>query len=380
VAGKTNDVRVGIATTDSAPTARRSIYLALGGPGYGPPDSARASGARVLVGTDVGSHYAPPHGLDRLRIRLAERVRERYGIQAKESWITVTTGASTALTAAILALTDPGDAVLCPDPGYPAYGPLVSHLGRIVSYYRAPSRAEGDEATVEAIGAALSDRSRLLIWNSPSNPTGFVAGQRLVACVAALAEEQNLVLLSDESYEDIVFDGVHSSPGRHVPDRFCGVYSFSKSFGMAGWRIGYVVAEPERADAIGWVHYSISMNAPTIAQYAALGALAAPPDYQRDLLSVLRGRRDAASAILARYGVLHELPAGGYFLWLDVRATGLTSADFVARCEEETLVALMPGSYFGPSGEGFARLNFAAREEDVMDGAHQVGEFCASFR
>jgi aspartate/methionine/tyrosine aminotransferase len=354
----------------SAAVAARTIALDLGGPVYPPPDEARASAARVLVESDVGSRYTPPEGLERLRCRLAERTNQRLGTSVDERWISVTAGASVGLTATILTVTQAGDAIACPDPGYPGYPPLIRRLERRPVSYRA---SDCDADLLSSIERCIDEGSRLVIWNSPANPVGWVADERMTEQVAQLAAATGVALLSDESYEEIVFEGRHTSPVTYAPDAVYGVFSLSKSFGLAGWRVGYVTAPPEQADRIAHTHFSVAMGAPTLGQYAALGALNADPSYHHRLLARLRESRDRASEILAE--LPHRMPHGTYFLWLDIAATGLSSEEFVAHCRAEQRVSLMPGSVCGPAGEGHVRLNFAAQPDDVLEGARRVRRF-----
>jgi aspartate aminotransferase len=325
----------------------------------------------VLKGEPI-LRYAPPPGLRALRARVAERVRTRYDLPADESWVVVTAGASVALGAVIGATTEPGDEVLCPDPGFPAFRGLVQLFGRRLTHY--PS-AGADPA--QDVADALSGSTRLVIWNSPSNPLGRVAPSKAVQRVAALARERGVALLSDEVYEDLVFEGEHTSPTPHAGPAAVSVYSFSKSFLLSGWRVGCAVAAPDLAAKIVRAHWTLAMSASSVAQHAAIGALGDSEAYLADRLEALRELRDEADALLRDRGLAHELPAGAHFFWLPIGETGLSSLEFVERCRTELAVSLAPGTAFGPSGEGFVRFSFGSPREEVLEGARRVGEWYA---
>lgn len=356
----------------SASASLRPIRLELGDPGLAPPDAARAAAAQAVLKGEAVVRYAPPQGLRALRARVAERVSARYGLPADESWVVVSAGASVALAAAIGAMTEPGGEILCPDPGYPAYSRLVGLLGRRLKHYT------GDRADpARALEDALSESTRLVVWNSPSNPLGHVAPPEAVERVAAIARERAIALVSDEVYEDLVFEGEHVSPTPVAGSLAVSLYSFSKSFSLAGWRVGCAVAPPELAAEIERAHWTLAMSASSIAQHAAVGALAAPEAYLAERLEMLRSLRDEAGSLLESRGLEHERPAGAHFFWLPIGATGLSSLQFVERCRAEVAVSLAPGPAFGPAGEGFVRFSFGSPREDVLEGARRVGELYA---
>jgi aspartate/methionine/tyrosine aminotransferase len=359
-----------VASTPTRAPARadRPIALELGMPGLPPPEEIRAAVARVLLDGSSTSIYAPPPGDLALRRRLARHRAERGLPEVAPDAIVVTHGASGALSAVLLAATEPGDEVACPDPGFPAFASLVRRFGRRLVTYDAG--AAGSMAA--ALEEALSPRTRLAIWNSPSNPLGRVASETECAQVAELAAARGFTLLSDEVYEDLVFDSPHATPLAHDDAGRCvSVHSFSKSFSMPGWRVGYLVAPPELAHEAARAHWSLNMSVGAAAQAAAAGALAAAPAYRSRLVEAMRERCARVCSLLEEAGVPHERPAGGLFVWLDIRATGLTSDRFAAECARRAKVLLSAGTLFGPRGEGFARISFGGPEDDVLEGVRR---------
>lgn len=355
----------------------RPINLELGDPGYPPPPGVRAMVARALANEGMAWSYEPPEGRQKLRSLIAKQMSEREGVTLDSSSVVVTAGASVALAAVILAATSPGDEVLCPDPGYPAFAGLTTRLGRCPVRY--PMTGPGGHAEPAAVAAAISDRTSLLVWNTPSNPLGTIAPAAATAAIAALARERDLAILSDEVYEALVFDGRHTSPLSLAPDHCYSVHSFSKTFGMAGWRVGYVVTTPEHAARVAGAHWSVAMSASSAAQLAALGALR-DADYVTRLRLTLLRRRDALSAILRRYDVPHRRPDAGFFFWLDIRGSGISSTEFVSRCATDAWVLVSAGTNYGPAGEGFVRLSFGGDDADAVEGTERVGRVYQTLR
>lgn len=362
-----------ISSSASPAVSARRIALDLGDPGIPVPESAIAAAARFLLKGSRISNYPRPDGGGALAAAIAEAVnRERLEIP-DPGWVVVTAGASAGIAAVIMALTAPGDEVLIPDPGYPAFARLVSGLGRKVAYYRAVN--DGGRPDPELAGSAITARTRLLIWNSPSNPLGFVATREETEAALRLAEGRGITFLADDVYEHLVFDGVHWSPPPRSSDLAVSVHSFSKSYGMAGWRLGHVVAPPAVARRVAQAHWLLVKGVSPLAEQAALGALQAPAEYRAGVLKAMRSRRDQVVDRLAESGIEVRAPAGAIYLWLGVRGSGLRSEEFVRRCQEAEALALAPGTAFGPSGEGFVRLSFGAPEADLREGTERLVRF-----
>jgi len=345
----------------------------LGDPGFAPPAGAVEAARQALEEAPPTFPYGEREGLAELRQAIARR-RSEHGDPTEAASVVVTTGASAGLAATILATTEPGDDVLCPDPGYPLFAQIVVSFGRRLVRYPALDTAGRPDAG--QVADRLTPATRLVVWNQPSNPLGCVADAGTNRALAALAAERGISVLSDEAYEDLVLDGDRAAPPRG--EGVFSVHSFSKSYGLAGWRVGYVVAPPGREAAVARAHWSVAMTVSWIGQRAALGALAAPPDYRACVLSELRHTRDDALRLLRAAGVPHLTPAAGMFAWLDVRATRLDDEEFVRACARATGVWLAPGAPFGPAGAGRVRLNFSGPPADVAEGARRVGQLYAA--
>ncbi len=353
------------------PAGRRgTISLTLGNPGCPPPAAALSAIAGASKAEQEPLSYAAPRGLPELVALLDRRLTEERGFD-RQCASTVTAGASVGLAAVILATTSPGDQVLCPDPGYPAFAQLVQSLGRRLAYYPA---FRGDEsASFGALEAAADDLTRLLIWNAPANPTGRVASATLVGTLVEIARDHGLMILSDEVYDGLVYEGGMTSPLALAPERVFAVHSFSKTYALAGWRVGYVAAERSLLGAVTRAHWMLAMSASTLAQRAALAALLRADGYVQARCDALHALRDDVASLLAgAHGLAFEPPDGGHFFWIDVRGSGLTSREFVSRCEGEAGVILTPGTVFGPAGEGYLRLSFGGPRPVVLRGVERL--------
>lgn len=346
-----------------------TIDLSIGDPGYEPPDEARAVAVRA-IGRGLGG-YAPVGGLTRLRRALAGKLVDRNGIMASPEEVVITSGASLGIFATLATLCRPGDRILVPDPCFPLYRLAAATLNlRAVSYPLA-GRADGHQPDWAAL-AELIPGARMLLWNYPSNPLGAPPrtewSPRLFDLLATAPE---LMVLSDEVYEDLCLDGEHVSLAAgagELADRIVSLFSFSKGYGMAAWRVGYLHAPAELAARVARAQWAATMSTSTVGQHAALAALSAPPTYLAQRRAFLRDNRDLAVCRLRAVGLGCDSPAGGFFAWVDIAESGLSAPEFTQRCAEDTGVLLSPGDDFGAAGRGHIRLNYAVSRERLDAG------------
>lgn len=355
-----------------APT-RTLIDLSLGNPHYGPPPEARVAATQAILRQSSG--YLPEAGLPWLRRALAEKLRDRNGIDASEDEVVVTTGASLGILAAAAAVTRPGDHVLIPQPGFPLYGLMARTIGLEILRYPL-----SDDGLFEPDWESLDDlapRAGLLVWNFPSNPTGALARAEWAGPLQAILDRNpRMLVLSDEVYEDIVFEDEHVGAAALAGEarlRCLSVFSFSKGLGMAGMRVGYVHAPGSLAPAVAQRQWSAAMSAPTAGQWAALGALRAARSYHDDVTALLVTNRSLAHARLCELGLRCDAPAAGFFLWADTTSLGMTAAELVAACEHECAVRVAPGTLFDPAAERRIRVSFAVPTGDLVDGLDRIG-------
>ncbi|MCU1381537.1 MAG: hypothetical protein JWL71_234 [Acidobacteria bacterium] len=346
------------------------------------PDTVKAGMARAI--TDNHSHYVQTTGVPRLRELLAAKLRatNRIPIDDVED-VLVTNGGIHGLYILCLSLLDPGDEVLIPDPAWPpAAGNILAARGVPVGYRL--HEAAGWQPDLDEVEAAITPKTRVLYLNSPSNPTGGVLTRACLERLAAIAERHDLWVISDEAYEDVVFEGEHVSiaslPGMY--ERTLPLYTFSKSYAMTGLRLGYVaIRDAAIRDRAKKILFYTASNVASVVQYGGIGALEGPQDCIETFRTELRGRRDLFyRGIKESAGDVFsgEPPAGAFYAFLRIdpawsdgeAATASASWRMVEYLIEKGRIGCVPGVDFGPNGEGYVRFCFA-RDRRELTGALQ---------
>ena len=327
-----------------------------------PPHIVEAAIAALRAGR---TGYPQNLGEPRLREAVAAKLQRDQGVAyAAENEILITTGATLGILAALFAVLDPGDEVLTLDPIYDAYRSPVALSGGILRAVPAQivdGRFQIDPAALEA---AVTPRTRAILLNTPWNPVGTVCTRQELQAVVEIAVRHNLILISDEIYETIVYDGrTHISPASlgNARERTILVNSFSKTYAMTGWRLGYCAAPPAILAAMYLVLQQSSRGPATFVQDAGAVALAGPQDCVAAMQAEYAARRRQVAEVLADIPRVRALlPEGGFFLMLDVRGLGLSAAEISRRLLSEYEVVVVPGSAYGPTGEGTLRVSFAS--------------------
>jgi aspartate/methionine/tyrosine aminotransferase len=333
--------------------------------------------AAELAAREGFTRYTPSAGLPTLRELLVEKLARINGVTCQPEQVVVTTGGCGAIFATLLVLLDPGDEVLMPDPGWPNY-PAMAHMLNAKGVFYPLSRDKMFEPDFDELEARITPRSKVLIVNSPSNPTGQVASQEVVERLAAIAERHDLWLLSDECYDQLIFEGEHVEAARFAdPERLVSVFSFSKTYAMTGWRIGYLVTQPDLASSIAKTQESVVLNAASTSQKAAEAALTGPQDHLEEMRSYYRDRRDAAVAQLDRAGVTFVSPRGAFYLMVDL-APGVDDQAFAFSLLESKGVAVVPGTGFGPSAKSMVRLSLSVAPEVLDEGVRRLADAIAA--
>jgi aspartate aminotransferase len=355
------------------------LDLSGGEPFFATPAPVTAAAVAALEGGET--HYTASRGVPRLCAAVAGKLRRDSGIVVDpDREVIVTPSAKHALFLGLAAVLDPGDEVVVPTPAWVSYRPMAALLGaRAVAAPTAPE--EGFALTRDRLAAAIGDRSRVLILNTPNNPTGRMLGESELDLVAELAEAHDLIVVADEIYERIRYDGgVHRSPAAHpaLAARTLTVNGFSKAYAMTGWRLGYLAGP---ADLVGEALKVQEHTVSCASSFVQAGAIAALEDGRgevdaavRAMLQRYRENRDLVVAGLdALPGVSCRRPQGAFYALADVRGTGFASgAAFAAALLERTGVALAPGEAFGPGGEGQVRLAFAERPERLREALERI--------
>lgn len=351
-----------------------TIHLEVGEPDFPTPEHVvEAAYEAARAGR---TRYAPNAGLPELREALADKVIRRNGYEVRPDQVVVTQGGVQALYLVLLALLEPGDEVLLPDPAWPDFRMIAHLLGARVLPY--PLVAEGNFLPrLEDLERLVTPRTRAILVNSPSNPLGAVVPRELVETLLTFARQRGLWFISDEVYDEVLFDDVFVSAGAVADpsDRLVSVYSFSKVYAMTGWRVGYLVAPTDMAKLLTGMQEPIISCVNTPAQMAALAAVSGPQEVVRKMRDAYQGRRDELLATLDREGLPSSRPSGAFYVWTDVSEANVPSMELALSLIEHEHVAVAPGSAFGHLGEGYVRLSLASSREDLLDGASRLARF-----
>jgi aspartate aminotransferase/aminotransferase len=353
---------------DLAATLDGVIHLELGEPDFPTPAHVIDAISPWLATGAV--KYTLSRGMPSLREALAAKLSARNGIAAGADEIVVAPGATTAVLAAVLACVQPGEAVLIPDPGWPTFARVTHLAGARALRYPLISGA-GYEPDLEAV-RALAPQARALIVNSPSNPTGAVFGRSTVEALVDIAQRHDLLMISDEVYEDLIFEGEHVSPAAYAPERVITTFSFSKGYAMTGWRVGYAVGPRALIEAMVHVLEAAVACPSEIAQRAALAALEGPQGAVAHMRASYRRRWELVRPRLHEAGMLTCEPRGTFYALLDVRAIGQDTYDVVRELLLGHRVAVAPGETFGPGGRGLARISLASSASDLVEGVERI--------
>lgn len=346
------------------------VMLVSGDPNFTTPGHIIDAAAEAAHAGMTG--YSPGDGLLELREEVARKLMERNEIEADVDQVCITTGACGGVFTSLMMLLGPGDEILLPDPGWSNYAAMVHVLGATARPY--PLRAEnGWTADVEEIEAAIGPHTRVLLLNSPGNPAGGVESEAKIQALLEVAARHNLWVVSDEAYDQLYFQQRPTSAAAvGDPSRVVSVFSFSKTYAMTGWRVGYVTGPKEFVRQLSLHQEPVVSCASTVSQCAALAALRGPQDCVQEMVSAYRRRRDLAAYELTAGGIPFALPLGSFFLLVDIRSSGLDSWDFARRLLQDEQIATVPGVAFGDGGEGYVRLTLAAAEESIHRGVQAL--------
>jgi aspartate/methionine/tyrosine aminotransferase len=281
-----------------------------------------------------------------------------------------------AIAAVFAAVLEDGDEVMLPDPGWPNFRMMLSWTDAKGVFY--PCRpADGFQPDLDELARLITPRTKILVVNSPNNPTGAIYPLATVTRLVELAQRHNLWLVSDECYDQIVLDGSWTSPASIAPDdpRIASVFTFSKTYSMTGWRLGYVAGSAELIDTVTKVLESNSSCTSTISQVAAEAALDGPQDCVTEMVTAYRRRRDLVIDLLKEAGLFINEPAGAFYVMADVSPSGLGSHDFAFKLLRERGVSVAPGSAFGEVGKNAVRISLASSDQDLREGVGRLAEF-----
>ena len=358
---------------------RQVIHLEIGQPDFQTFEHIRRRGMAAIEAGQTG--YNPPAGLPELRAAIAADAGRRRGMEIRPSQVVVGPGAKPALFFAALALVEPGDEVIYPDPGFPTYAAMIAVAGG--TPVPVPLVEEkGFSFDLQALKEQLNQRTRLVILNSPANPTGGVIPAEDLAEIAVAVQERDSWVISDEIYSRLVYDGVYD--GKTAPsiaalpgmaERTVIVDGFSKTYAMTGWRLGYGIMPERLAERVELLlTHAVGCTA-TFTQIAGLEALSASQELVEAFVSEYQRRRDRMVAGLnALPGVSCQTPQGAFYAFPNVKALGLPSTSLAQLLLEEGGVATLPGTDFGARGEGYLRLCYATSPENIDRALERMAE------
>ncbi len=361
---------------DIIATMEQVISLGVGEPDFVTPWPISEAAIRAIERGHT--HYTSNMGLLELREAIAADLARRYGTQ----WdpyeeLLITTGVSEGLDLAARAMIDPGDEVIVADPSYAAHAPAVVLAGGIP--VRVTTRAaQGFALDPEAVEAAVTAKTRALLIAYPSNPTGAVLERETLAALAEIAQRRDLLVISDEIYDRLVYGGVEHTPMASLPGmaaRTITLGGFSKSHAMTGWRVGWAAAPADLLSGMLKIHQYAMMSAPTVAQYAALEAVRAGEEYVVSMREEYDRRRQLMWQGLNQLGLACTEPRGAFYAFPSVAQTGYDDEAFAEQLLLQEQVAVVPGSAFGAAGAGHVRACYATSYEDIEEALTRIGRF-----
>ena len=360
---------------DLAAEMPHCISLGVGEPDFKTPWSVRDAGIRSL---ELGrTKYTANAGLKELRNEICSYLGRRFDLHYKEENVLVTVGGSEAIDLIIRAVVQPGDEVIIPEPCFVCYEPITQLTGGVPVHIA--TRAEDQfRLTADQLRSAITSRTKLLIFPYPNNPTGAVMSAAEMEEIAAVLRETNVLVLSDEIYSELTYGldrhvSIASLPG--MAERTVVVNGFSKSYAMTGWRLGYAAGPAPLIKVMTKIHQSCIMSAPTTSQYAAITALRQCDDQIEMMRDEYNRRRRYVVKALNDMGLTCFEPRGAFYVFPSIQISGLTSSEFCERLLREKEVAIIPGSAFGASGEGYASISYAYSVDHLQIAMKRIREF-----
>lgn len=355
---------------------KKIIHCEIGQPDFDTPAHIKEAAKKALDEGFTG--YTPSAGIIELREAIAEYVSKTRGIEVTPDQVVVTVGAKIGIFSALMAFVNPGEEVIIPMPAYPSYESVTEFVGGIVKPVVLKEEREFSPSG-EEIAEAVTDKTKVIVINTPSNPTGGVYKRKDLEAIVEVAKEHDLWVISDEIYEDIIFDGkkhesILSIPG--AEERAVMLSGFSKTYAMTGWRLGYVVAPKEVADKITKIQLNTVSCPVSFVQKAGIAALKGPRDEIEMMVREYEERRDLLYREINRIpGFSMIKPAATFYAFPNVKKLGVKSKELATMLLEEAGVALLPGTDFGAPGEGYLRLSFATSKENLMEAMERIRAF-----
>ena len=355
------------------------IAMGRGDPDFHTPPHIVEAAKRAIDADQ--HHYTPPHGLPQLREAIATNLR-RFDLDYTPAEIAVTAGVQEAIMLCMLAFVDAGDEVLITSPRFTTYDTAVHLCGG--TPVPVPTYERDDFALMPGeIEARITDRTKLLVLVSPNNPTGAVTPPEVIRQIAELARKHDLLVISDEIYADLVYDGAeHLSIGSlpNMKERTITLNGFSKTYAMTGWRVGYLAGPADLVEAITEPRHTLSINTSTPSQHAALAALTGPQDALHEMRNAYAERRAYLMTAFDDLGLSYGFPGGAFYLYTNVSSSGQGAADFCLRLLREGRVMIFPGAMFGDEQDAYVRVSYLQPMDRIREAVQRIGTVLASSR
>jgi aspartate aminotransferase len=354
---------------------RDVVHLEIGEPDFDTPANIVEAGVRAL--REGYTHYTPAPGIMPLRTAIAEYVGRTRGIDVTSANVVVVPGGKPIIFFSIMALIEPGDEVIMPNPTFPIYESMVTCMGGKPVFVPL-KEAEGFAFDLDIFASSLNARTKMVVLNSPSNPTGGVLPPAQIKAIAGLlADRPDITILSDEIYSRMLYDGAHhsiaSEPG--MAERTIILDGFSKTYAMTGWRLGYGVMPVPLAQAVSQLQINCTSCVNAATQVAGIEALTGPQDAVDDMVAAFRTRRDLVVSGLNQIPGVHcVMPAGAFYAFPNVSAVGMGEGELASRLLNEAGVAVLAGTAFGQFGKGYLRLSYANSLENIQKALDRMGQ------
>src|SRR5712691_10100861 len=358
------------------------VHLEIGEPDFATPDNIIEAGTSAMQ--NGYTHYTPASGILESRQAVAAFVSRTLKTDVDAGEVVLVPGSKNVLLFTLLACIEPGDEVILPDPGYPAYASQVNFIGGVPKVVTLREES-GFRMDLDELESLVTAKTRMLIINSPQNPTGGVLTEEDVRFVCELAQKHDLIVVSDEIYSQLVYGFHHVSPLSQpgMRERTVLMDGLSKSYAMTGWRLGYAVAPRELAARLDTLMINSSSCAAAFTQIAAIEALGSPESEHavRRMVKVFEHRRDlVVDGLNDIPGVRCHRPQGSFYVFPNIQRTGFDEHDLSSGLLNEAGVAVLPGTAFGPAGKGYIRLAYTQSEDELKLGLGRIKEFIATHR
>ncbi|HBH46070.1 MAG TPA: aminotransferase class I/II [Candidatus Jacksonbacteria bacterium] len=367
-------IRVIAGLADKIPAC---IKLHIGIPDFFTPANIKTAGCAAIESNLTA--YSPNAGETPVRQALAKKTNQQFRLMSRSKrrdvinyeQVVLTAGGMGALSTCINALLDPGDEIILPNPGWPNFFMIPLAQGVKFKFY--PLFVKNNFVPRPAdIESQITAKTKVILLNTPANPTGAVIPRVVLEAIVKIAKRHDLWIICDECYEAIIFEGQHFSPFVLDPKRVVVVRSFSKTYAMTGWRVGYTISNLEVANKIRELNECQIACVPTFCQWAAKAALEGPQTSVRQMVNSYKKRRDLVVQLLKQYGLYQYTPAGAFYILIDISKSGLDSETFALKLLRDRQVAVAPGATFGSQAKKYVRICFAVKEKDLREGIRRI--------